>query len=209
MSVKLDYYFSMISPWAFIGHDPFMDIVAKHRVAVAYRPMSLPQVFEGTGGVTLAKRHPSRTAYRLLELQRWREKRGLDFPLEPEFWPFDFNLADRIVIAINEAGEDPARFLRAGFHASWCEARNMADEATLTDVLNAEGYDSTAIINAAKTEAIGDAYADNTKTAIGQGFFGSPVYVLNGEIFWGQDRLDLLDDALHSGRAPYRVPDAS
>ncbi len=207
MSVKLEYYFSMVSPWAFIGHDPFMNIVAKHRIAVAYHPIALPQVFESTGGTPLAKRHPARTAYRFLELQRWREKRGLDFSLKPEFWPFDFNLADRIVIAICDAGGDPAPFMRAGFNASWCEARNMADEATLGDILTAQGYESAAILAAAKSDTVVEAYAKNSENAIEQGYFGSPVYVLNGEIFWGQDRLELLEDALQSGRAPYRVPE--
>ena len=209
MSVKLDYYFSMVSPWAFIGHDVFMDIVAKHRVAVAYKPVSLPDVFAGTGGLMPADRPPSRVAYRWLELQRWREKRGLDFPLAPEFWPFDFKLADRIIIAISDAGEDPSKFLRGGFHAIWTEGRNLADEATLTEVLMTQGYDAAAIITAAKSDAVGSTYEKNSQTAIEHKYFGSPVYVLNGEMFWGQDRLELLEDALRSGREPFRIPDAS
>jgi len=206
MSVKLDYYFSMVSPWAFIGHDLFMEIVKKHHVSVSYHPMALPRVFEQTGGVPLAKRHPARTAYRLLELQRWREKRGLDFPLQPKHWPFDFNLADRIVIAICESTETPERFMRAAFHACWCEAADLADEAELKTILDANGYDSAAILEKAKSDSAEEVYEKNIKTAIDQGYFGSPVYVLNGEVFWGQDRLDMLEDALRSGRAPYAVP---
>ena len=205
MSVKLDYYFSMVSPWAFIGHDVFTDIVVKHRIAVSYRPIALPQVFEHTGGVPLAKRHPARTAYRFLELQRWREKRNIKFSLKPEFWPFDFHLADRVVIAICQTHKDPEPFIRAGFYACWREGRDMADEAILAEVLDNNGYDSAAMITVAKTETVGDTYAQNIKTAIDKGYFGSPVYVLDGEMFWGQDRLDLLEDALKSGRAPYHV----
>lgn len=208
MSIRLEYYFSMVSPWAFIGHALFMEIVARHRIAVAYHPVALPEVFENTGGLPLAKRHPARTAYRFLELQRWREKRGLDFALQPAFWPFDVNQADRIVIALCEAGENPVSFIRAGFAASWAEGRNMAEAVVLADVLDANGYDCASTTAAAKSKSVSDAYERNTKNAIENGYFGSPVYVLNGECFWGQDRLELLEDALQSGRAPYRVPAA-
>ncbi len=203
---KLDYYFSMVSPWAFIGHDTFMDIVKRHNVDVTYHPMKLLEVFENTGGLPPAKRHESRNNYRMLELQRWREKRGLDFDLTPAKWPYPFQMADHVAIAIQEAGKDPSSYMRAGFHASWKEGRDMADEAVLADVLTATGHDAAAILAAAKTDKVADIYTENTKICCENGYFGAPAYVLNGEFFWGQDRLVLLDDALASNRAPFAVP---
>ena len=207
MSQELDYYFSMISPWAFIGHDAFMQLIQDHGLRVHYRPMFLGKVFEETGGLPLGKRHPARQRYRFLELQRWREKRGLDFKLQPKYWPFDVKLADRVVCAIVDSGQDPTPFMARCFLAIWRDERNMADEAELADVLEAVGMKGEALVAAAKDEQAGKRYDENTSFAAQYGYFGSPCYVLKGEPFWGQDRLDMLDDALKSGREPFVPPE--
>lgn len=208
MAVEVTYFFSMMSPWAYIGHDPFMALAAKYDLTVVYRPMMLGEVFAGTGGQPLAKRHPHRQAYRLIELQRWREKRGLKFNLTPKYWPFDCKPADRVVIAICEARQNPAPFMALGFHAIWVEERDLADDAVIADVLEAAGMKSGALIKAAKEDRVGELYAQYTREAIEKGCFGSPCYLLNGEPFWGQDRLELLEDAIRAGRAPYAAPAA-
>jgi 2-hydroxychromene-2-carboxylate isomerase len=200
----IDYYFSLVSPWAYIGHAPFMDIVQRHGAEVNFKPVFLGRVFSETGGLPLPQRHPARQRYRLVELQRWREKRGLSFTINPKHWPFDVNLADRTVIAITTTGKSPDAFLRRAFSAVWEEERNLADPLVLSELAEQAGLDSSALMDIATgstTEAI---YALNLENAIAADVFGSPAYVLDGEVFWGQDRLDLLDDALTSGRAPYR-----
>ena len=200
----IDYYFSLVSPWAYIGHAPFMEIAQRHGVEVNYKPVFLGRVFSETGGLPLAQRHPARQRYRLLELQRWRERRGLNFNINPKHWPFDVNLADRFVIAITASGRNPDAFLRRAFAAIWEEERNLGDPLVLTELAEAAGLDSSAlmdVVTGSTTEAI---YALNLENAVASDVFGSPSYVLDGEVFWGQDRLDLLDDALRSGRVPYR-----
>jgi 2-hydroxychromene-2-carboxylate isomerase len=203
MPRTIDYYFSLVSPWAYIGHAPFMEIVQRHGVEVNYKPVFLGRVFSETGGLPLAQRHPARQRYRILELQRWREKRGLTFNIAPKHWPFDVNLADRFVIAINASGKSPDPFLRRAFAAVWEEERNLGDPLVLTELAEQAGLDSSALmdmVTGSTTEAI---YALNLENAIAGDVFGSPAYVLEGEVFWGQDRLELLDDALASGRSPY------
>jgi 2-hydroxychromene-2-carboxylate isomerase len=204
MARRLDYYFSMASPWAYIGHATFMDMVHRHGVAVGYKPVALSNVFAETGGLPLAKRHPVRQRYRLFELQRWREKRKLRFTIHPKFWPFDVNLADRFVVATAAGGHDPDRFLRAAFSAIWEEERNLGDEATMMAIAEEAGLPAAELMEAAHRDATSDIYEQNFLDAVGADAFGSPCYVLEGEVFWGQDRLDLLDDALTSGRPPYR-----
>ena len=200
----IDYYFSLVSPWAYIGHGPFMDIVERHGIEINYKPVFLGRVFAETGGLPLAQRHPARQRYRLVELQRWREKRGLSFNLQPKHWPFDVNLADRFVIAITVSGKSPDAFLRRAYAALWEEERNLGDPLVLAELAEQAGLDSSthmSIATGSTTEAI---YALNLENAVGGGVFGSPAYVLDGEVFWGQDRLDLLDDALASGRAAFK-----
>jgi 2-hydroxychromene-2-carboxylate isomerase len=140
----------------------------------------------------------------LVELQRWREKRGLTFNLKPKFWPFDVNLADRFVIAIAAARQDPDPFLRRAFAGIWEEERNLADPLVIAELAEAAGLDSTSLLETAggaMTEAL---YGLNLENAVAGDVFGSPAYVLDGEVFWGQDRLELLGDALASGRPRFR-----
>jgi 2-hydroxychromene-2-carboxylate isomerase len=199
----IDYYFSLVSPWAYIGHAPFMEIARRHGVEVNYKPVFLGRVFAETGGLPLAQRHPARQRYRMVELQRWRERRGLSFNLKPKYWPFDVNLADRLAIAVAAGGKDPDPFLRRAYAAVWEEERDLADPVVLTELAAQAGLDAASLMDIATgstTEAI---YALNLENAIAGDVFGSPAYVLDGEVFWGQDRLELLDDALASGRAPY------
>lgn len=203
MPQTIDYYFSLVSPWAYIGHAPFMDIVQRHGLEVNYKPVFLGRVFSETGGLPLSQRHPARQRYRLVELQRWREKRGLSFNITPKHWPFDVNLPDRTVIAISTTGKSPDPFLRRAFSAIWEEERNLGDPLVLAELLERAGFDSSSlmdVVSGSTTEAI---YALNLENAVASDVFGSPAYVLEGEVFWGQDRLELLDDALKAGRAPY------
>ena len=200
---KIIYYFSMLSPWAYIGQALFNQIVARHQLRVVYRPVFLPGLFGESGGVVLAKRHPLRLRYRWLEMQRWRLKRGLTFSLTPKYWPFDLKLSDGLVIAICAAGKDPADFMLRVFRGAWEQDLNCSDEATLSAMLAAGGLDAPALLAAAKSEAVAETYAGHHALALADGAFGSPVYVLDGEAFWGQDRLELLDDALTSGRKAF------
>ena len=203
MSRSVDYYFTMASPWAYIGHAPFMEIARRHGLTVNHKPIFLGQVFAETGGLPLPQRHPARQRYRMVELQRWREKRGLSFNLKPKFWPFDVKLADRFVIAITAARQDPDPFLRRAFAGVWEEERNLADALVIAELAEAVGLDSTSLIETAEgalTEAV---YGLNLENAVAHDVFGSPAYVRDGEVFWGQDRLELLDDALATGRPPY------
>jgi 2-hydroxychromene-2-carboxylate isomerase len=204
MPRTVDYYFSMSSPWAYIGHRPFMEIASRHGVAVNYKPIFLGRVFAQTGGLPLPQRHPARQRYRLVELQRWREKRGLSFKLQPKFWPFEVNLVDRLVVAIVAANQEPDAFMRRAMAGIWEEERNLADPLVIAELAEAAGLDSTSLLKAAGDTLTEAVYALNLENAVAADVFGSPAYVLAGEVFWGQDRLDLLDDALASGRAPYR-----
>jgi 2-hydroxychromene-2-carboxylate isomerase len=164
----------------------------------------LLDLFSETGGLPLAKRHPVRQRYRMVELQRWREKRGLNFHLKPAHTPFNGRLADGVVLAAIEAGHDPDAFLRRAFPAVWEDQLNLADADVLVRLADASGLPGKALVERSASEDISAIYESNRQDALAVDVFGSPAYVLDGEAFWGQDRIELLADALKSGRAPYR-----
>lgn len=202
MSRSIDYYFSVVSPWAFIGHAPFLALARRHGMRVNFIPVQLGDLFAETGGLPLAKRHPARQRYRLLELKRWREARGIDLNIKPAHWPFDPKPADRLIIAAQIAGHDVGPLAERMMSGVWQREENLADPATLAAVL-AELDLPAALLEAAAQDRTATIYQANHDAAIEADVFGSPAYVLDGEVFWGQDRIELLDGALTSGRAPF------
>ena len=203
MSRQIDFYFSMPSPWAYIGHAPFQDVVKTYDLKVNYKPVMLGDLFSETGGLPLGKRHPARQHYRMVELQRWRDKRGLDFKLQPKHWPFAGPQPDGMVIAALEAGLDPEPFLRHGYAACWEAERDLADPAVLVQIADEAGLPGEKLLARAAAPEIAANYKQNLADAVAAGVIGAPGYVLDGEVFWGQDRIELLADALKSGRKAY------
>jgi 2-hydroxychromene-2-carboxylate isomerase len=204
MPRQVDYYFSFQSPWAYIGHDAFSQVARTYGLKVNYKPVVLVDLFSETGGLPLMKRHPVRQRYRMVELQRWRDKRGLKFHLQPANWPFNARLADGVMIAAIDAGIDPEPFMRRAFAAVWEDQLQLTDPATLIKLADDSGLPGRQLVERSASEEISAAYEQNRQDALAADVFGSPVYVLDGEVFWGQDRIELLADALKTGRTPYR-----
>jgi 2-hydroxychromene-2-carboxylate isomerase len=103
-----------------------------------------------------------------------------------------------------ESGTNPDQFLRRAFPGVWADERNLADEQTLVMLADGVGLPGQKLLADAKSESVKKRYEKNIKEALEVDAFGSPCYVLDGEVFWGQDRIELLDDALTSGRKAYR-----
>lgn len=203
---EIEYFFTLISPYAYLGHRALLDVAAGHRAVVRYRPVMLGKVFESSGAVPLAQRPKARQDYRFLELQRWREKRGVTLNLQPKHFPTNPSLADRTALALMEAGYDPGDHAERVFRACWAEDRDIADRGVLAEILASAGYDAERCLHRAESEEVQQLYAANTAEAVRLNAVGAPTYVLNGEAFWGQDRIELLADALESGREPYHLP---
>lgn len=200
MPRTIDYFLSMASPWAYLGHARFMEIARAHGAAVTVRPLPLRRLFPETGGLPLPQRHPVRQQYRLVELQRWSAHRNLPLVPQPRHLPFDPTALDLAVTALLLDGQDPDGFMRRAFAAIWAEERNLADPAVIDELAETPGLSA----RAAADPAVLARFEAELPRALDAGVFGAPSYVLDGEVFWGQDRLELLDEALTIGRAPYR-----
>ncbi|MGL4973850.1 MAG: 2-hydroxychromene-2-carboxylate isomerase [Bosea sp. (in: a-proteobacteria)] len=203
MARHIDYFFTIASPWAYLGHKLLMETVAQHDVTLRWRPMPIAHVFAETGSLPLAKRPPARQRYRFVEMQRWRDKRGLPLVLKPARVPFVVDTVNRCIIALVELKRDPDAFVRLAFAGVWAEEADLADVAVIGQMLAAAGHDAAAVLALSQSPEIEAIYSANGEAAVAADVFGAPGYVLDGEVFWGQDRLELLADALASGRGPY------
>jgi 2-hydroxychromene-2-carboxylate isomerase len=198
MTKQVDYYFTPQSPFAYLGHERFAAIAQKHAAQVSLKPCDLGKVFSVSGGVPLAQRPPQRQAYRLVELKRWSEFLGLPMHLQPAFFPVSGDAASKLIIAAQLANGTARAMALTGAicRAVWAQERNIADAATLAQIADESGLDGAALLKASDAQAVQAAYAQNTQDAISAGVFGAPWFIVDGEPFWGQDRLDFLDRAL-------------
>lgn len=192
----VDYYFALQSPFAYLGHRAFEDILEDAEAAVRTRPINLVgKVFPATGGVPLPQRSEARKAYRLVELERWSKRRGLKMNVQPKHFPTDDTMAVRMVVAArNDA--DMLHLAHAFMRAQWEQDKDLADKDVLAEAADKAGFNGAKLIEAAEDDQWDDRYERFTDQAIDRGVFGSPTYVFRGELFFGQDRLDFLAEAL-------------
>ena len=197
MSKTVDYYFTPVSPFAYLGHDRFVAMARRHDATIAVKPIDLGKVFPVSGGLPLKQRAPQRQAYRLLELKRWSSYLQIPLNVHPAHFPVSADLASKWILAALEQSSNAALALAGALgRALWAEERNIAERDTLAAIATAQGLDPVALHERANAPDTATHYATLTQEAIDRGVFGSPTYVYGGELFWGQDRLDFLDRAL-------------
>ncbi|MGR3460810.1 MAG: 2-hydroxychromene-2-carboxylate isomerase [Roseovarius sp.] len=189
----IDYYFSTLSPFAYLAGDGLERIAARHGADVIYKPLDIMALFARTGGTPPAERHPSRNVYRAQELARQATKRGMALNLKPAHWPTNPAPSSYAIIAAqNAGGGDTGALVQSVLRACWAEERDIAEDAVVRDCLARAGFDpalaDSGLLSGAET------YAANLEQAVEAGVFGSPFYVADsGQMFWGQDRLEDLD----------------
>ena len=193
----VDYFLAPNSPWTYLGHQRFVDMAQAAGARVRVRPMDLAQVFPVSGGLPLPKRAPQRQAYRLVELKRYADFLQLPLNLQPRHFPVAGDPAARLLVAVAEHDGDTAALRLAGavLAAVWVQERDIADAACLAVLLAETGLPAERLAQSA-SEAVQAQYQQHTQAAIDAGVFGSPSYVIDGEIFWGQDRLDFVQRRL-------------
>lgn len=209
--IEVSCYYSLSSPWAYFAGPKTQDIARRHHVKLMLKPYDFQEVAPKTGGVPIRTRPEPRRTYHALELDRWRRYLGMPLNLEPKFYPADgkppgWNKPPGwMVIAAQEAGLDALRLSHALLRALWAEERDTSNAAVRREIANENGMDGLALVAAETSAAVQALYKQYSDEAVAQGVFGAPTYVLAGERFWGQDRLDFLDrklDAMRAASAP-------
>ncbi len=199
MSRQVDYFFAPQSPWTYLGHQRFQQMVGAAGPKLRVLPVDFGKIFPLSGGLPLGRRAPQRQAYRLVDLKRFSERLGLPLTLQPRFFPVAGDDAARLITVVDlQDGTDAAMALAGSvLRAVWAQERNIADPEVL-DQLLAECDLPSARLQQSRGAAVDERYRAHTQEAIDAGVFGAPSYVIDGELFWGQDRLDFVQQRLQS-----------
>jgi 2-hydroxychromene-2-carboxylate isomerase len=197
--MKVEYYYSVASPYAYLGVKKFQEIVKKYSLEVIEKPIDLVgTVFAETGGTPVPKRHPSRQKYRLIEIERFGKKLNININKQPKFFPpADPHKAALFTIASIKSGLS-IDFGKEVLTKLWSEEKDISQDLVLEEVCNKFKLNFNEIKTAANSEEIKSIYLSNSNDAIAQGVFGAPSFIMNNELFWGQDRLDFLEDKIKS-----------
>lgn len=198
MTATIDYYMTPGSPWTYLGHQRLREIARAAGAAINIRPVDFGRIFPASGGLPLKQRAPQRQAYRLMELARWRKRLAVPLTIQPKFFPVSGDPGARFIVAADivkgtEAALDVAHAIMRG---CWAEERDIADAATLDAIVTSCGLAPAQLRDdkvAAEAQARYDRY---TEEALARNVFGAPTYAVGDELFWGQDRLDFVAEAL-------------
>ncbi|KAL2392096.1 hypothetical protein ABEF95_012547 [Exophiala dermatitidis] len=207
----IEYYFSFISLWSYIGSRRLERLAQEFDAKIIYKPVDLMHIFSISGGLPVKQRPIQRQTYRLLEMERWRRIRDIPIVPHPKFYPANPSLAHRVLLAgIDEIGHDSRQvheFALNGLKTVWADESDIADPETIVRVADASGLDGPRLLRRAVEERqLAEKEADLTQEAVSRQYFGAPVYSYRDEPFWGQDRLEMLQDVISSGREPIVMP---
>lgn len=199
MTHHVDYYLAPQSPWTYLGHERFAAMAAAAGATVRVLPVDLGKIFPVSGGLPLQKRAPQRQAYRLVELRRFSEHLGIPLNLQPKYFPVAGDDAARVIVAVGLHDGTGAALTIAGaiLRAVWAQERNIADPQVLEQLLAENGLQPQRL-EESRSAQVQERYAANTQEAADLGVFGAPTYAIEGELFWGQDRLDFVQRRLQS-----------
>ena len=191
--ITIDYYFAPQSPWTYLGHARLVEIATAVQAEVRVLPADFGQIFAASGGLPLPKRAPQRQAYRLQELARFRDHLQMPLTVQPRFFPVAADPAARLIVAVgvHDGMAAALRLSGAVFAAVWAQEHDIASLPALAKVLAECGLPADRL-DQSQDPAVQAAYDANTRAALDAGVFGAPSYCVEGEIFWGQDRLDFL-----------------
>ena len=200
--IEVSCYYSLSSPWAYFAGPRLQDIVRRHHVRLLLKPFDFQEIVPRTGGVPLRTRPEPRRTYHALELDRWRKHLGMPLQLTPKYYPADGKPAGWnkpagwMVIAAQERGMDVQRLSHALLRALWAEERDTSDRKVRVAVANENGLPGEELAAAEQGAPVQALYRTYSDEAERLGVFGAPTWVLEGERFWGQDRLKFLERAL-------------
>lgn len=189
---QIDYYFATLSPYVYLAGTRLEEVAAKHGATINYKPFDIIAIFGRTGGTPPKDRHPSRIEHRAQALPREAKKLGMPFNLKPAHWPTNGAPASYAFIAAqNAGGGDLGKLAHAICRSVWVDEKDIAQDDVVRACLTEAGFDP-ALADSGMLEGA-ETYARNLEEAVEAGVFGAPFYIIDGQRFWGQDKIEDVD----------------
>ncbi|MEC7302059.1 MAG: 2-hydroxychromene-2-carboxylate isomerase, partial [Pseudomonadota bacterium] len=188
MSKEIDYYYTHVSPWSYLGAARLYKIAKTAGAKIKFKPVNFGVIFPQSGGLPLGKRAPQRRAYRMMELKRWKEHLGAELNLEPKFFPANDTTANLMAVTAGLDGLDVAPLSLAIMRKCWVEEKDVAQDSVLVEAANQCRFDGEALLAASREDRAQEGFDANTEEASKRQVFGAPTYIYKDEVFWGQDR---------------------
>ena len=200
---EIEYFYSAHSAFAYLGSKRFMEIAKAGDRTITHKPYDLARGIAGVGSTPTRDRPQNHRAYYFRrEIDRWAEHRNAPvMDGYPKHHWNDMTLANGMLIAaaLQNANIDP--LAHAMLEGHWLNNANLANKETLEALATSVNVDPLPLLDAALTSEVAEIYERNTQEAIKRSVFGSPTYFVDGDMFYGQDHLEMVERAL---RQPYR-----
>ena len=198
MSKQVEFFFDVGSPTAYLAWTQLPAICQRTQAELVLRPMLLGGVFKATGNTPPAA-VPAKGKWMLSDLALFAKRYGVALNFNPHF-PINTLVLMRGAVAVQQ--HQPERFddyLQVVFKALWVEGKNLNDAAVVAEVLSGAGFDVKALLAQTQSQDIKDRLKANTEEAVARGAFGAPTCFVGKQLFFGQDRLDFVEEALAAG----------
>lgn len=192
MTRPLEFFLALTSPWTYLATPRVRALAVEQSLDLRLRPFDIFAVFQRNGTKAVGDRPVPVQKNRLNELRRWKSYLGMDLTIKPKHFPVDPIQSAKMLIAALDGPGDPAEFAWCVMRACWAEERDISDEETLKDIAAACGFDGDDLASAVGAGDADGAFAKNTEDAIANNVFGAPTFLFEGELYWGQDRVEFL-----------------
>ena len=197
MGQTVECFYTLSSPWMYLGGPQLADIVKRHGATLVLKPYDFRLVIKHTGGIPLRTRPEPRQDYHALELDRWSRHLDVPLKLKPKHYPpSDQRQAGRMVMAAQSRGLDAMALSHAMLRALWLEDRDIADPRIRVAIAEEEGMPGEALHREEESSSIEAEWDRNNQEAVKRGVFGAPTFFCGDLCLWGQDRLFFLDKHL-------------
>lgn len=196
--MDIEYFYSAHSGFAFLGSRRLTEIADAADVRIVHKPIDLHAVMEAQGISAFASRPLlHRDYYFRREIERWSEHRVVPWlGKRPTHHSNDYTLANLVLVAGLVAGHDIGALAHAMLEGHWRFDADLAEASVLTEMVRSVGLDPDALLEAAATKDVNDRYQAFTAEAISRSVLGSPTYFVDGDMFYGQDHLEMVERAL-------------
>jgi 2-hydroxychromene-2-carboxylate isomerase len=195
MPAEIDFYFDFISPYAYLASSVLPRLAAEHGASISYRPFGLFDLMRIVDNRPTTLECKNKSVYAMVDLQRWAKSYQVDFAPSPFWQSIDFaELARGMFVAVEEGRE--ADYVNAVYPAVYGRPIDLGRRSELVGVLDKAGFDGARLLDRAKSTAYVARLEESSTSAAQRGVFGSPTMFVGGEMFFGNDRLDFMAEAL-------------